>query len=146
MDAGNLHQREHWLSLAPGLHIEDRSLFENIVYLDLSPGLAAQFKDDGYLHGSADWGLDVGLMADTVRSLSAANVSPLFAFLYDEFWYPFFKLHLLYGALLGGPNGVRIAYPLRRRCAIFSCAGCGHVPLNRDNHHRQVKIAADRAK
>jgi SEC-C motif/Phytanoyl-CoA dioxygenase (PhyH) len=29
-------------------------------------------------------------------------LSPLLAFLYDEFWYPFFKLHHLYGALLGG--------------------------------------------
>jgi SEC-C motif/Phytanoyl-CoA dioxygenase (PhyH) len=102
MEAGNFHEREHWLSLAPGLHIEDWSLFENVAYLDLSPGLSAQFKDDGYLQGSADWGLDVKLMADTVRALSAANLSPIFAFLYDEFWYPFFKLHLLHDALLGG--------------------------------------------
>jgi len=64
--------------------------------------LTSQFKHDGYLQGNADWGLDVKLMADTVRALSAANLSPLFAYLYDEFWYPFFKLHLLHGALLGG--------------------------------------------
>ncbi len=41
-------------------------------------------------------------MAETVRSLSAANLSPVFAFLYDEYWCPFLKLHHLYDALLGG--------------------------------------------
>jgi hypothetical protein len=102
MEAGRFHEREHWLALAPGLHIEDRSRFEAVTYLELSPGLESRFRRDGYVQGSADWGLDVKLMADTVRALSAANVSPLFAYLYDEFWYPFFKLHLLHGALLGG--------------------------------------------
>ena len=102
MEAARFQQREHWLALAPGLHIEDRSLLENVAYLELAPGVAAQFRDDGYLQGSADWGLDVKLMADTVRALSAANLSPLFAYVYDEFWYPFFKLHLLHAELLGG--------------------------------------------
>jgi hypothetical protein len=46
--------------------------------------------------------LNARLMADTVRSLSAANLSPVFAYVFDEFWYPFFKLHRLYAALLGG--------------------------------------------
>jgi hypothetical protein len=102
MEAGRFHEREHWLALAPGLHIGDRSLFEAVTYLELPPGSASRFRHDGYVQGSADWGLDVELMADTVRALSAANVSPLFAFVYDEFWLPFFKLHLLHGALLGG--------------------------------------------
>jgi hypothetical protein len=102
MEAGRFHEREYWLALAPGLHIENSSLFENVAYLELPAGLVSRFRHDGYLQGSADWGLDVKLMADTVRALSAANVSPLFAYLYDEFWYPFFKLHLLHGALLGG--------------------------------------------
>jgi hypothetical protein len=100
--AGQFHQREYWRSFAPGLHIEDRSLFENVAYLELPPELKAQFKDDGYLQGSADWGLDLKLMADTVRALSAAGLSPVFAYIYDEFWYPFFKLHRLFGALFGG--------------------------------------------
>jgi hypothetical protein len=102
MEAGQFQKREHWLALAPGLHIEDRSLFERIGDLDPAPGSAARIRDDGYLQGTADWGLDVASMADTVRALSAANLSPLFAFVYDEFWLPFFKLHLLHNALLGG--------------------------------------------
>jgi uncharacterized protein YecA (UPF0149 family) len=102
MEAGTFQQREYWLSLAPGLHIEDRARFESVASLELPVGAAARFKQDGYLQGSADWGLDVALMADTVRALSAAHLSPLFAYLYDEFWYPLFKLHLLHRALLGG--------------------------------------------
>jgi hypothetical protein len=102
MEAAQFQKREHWLALAPGLHIEDRSLFENIAYPELPAGAAARFRDDGYLQGTADWGLDVALMADTVRALSAADLSPLFAFVYDEFWYPFFKLHRFHSALLGG--------------------------------------------
>jgi len=106
MEADQFSKREFWRSFAPGLHIEDRSLFEDVAYVELSPagheGLTAQFRHEGYLQGSADWGLDAKLMAETVRSLSAASLSPLFAFLYDEFWYPFFKLHPLYAALLGG--------------------------------------------
>ena len=98
--------REFWQTFAPGLHIEDRSFLENVAYLEVNPSeqqsFAAQLKDDGYLQGSTDWGLDIKLMADTVRSLSNANLSPAFAYLYDEFWYPFFKLHRLFGALLGG--------------------------------------------
>jgi hypothetical protein len=102
MPASRYRNREHWLALAPSLHIEEQSLFENVAYVELSPELAAQFKSDGYLQGSGDWGLDVKLMADTVRSLSAADLSPLFAYLYDEFWFPFFKLNHLYRTLLGG--------------------------------------------
>jgi hypothetical protein len=102
MEAGRYHERDYWRSLAPALHIEDRSLFENVAFLELPPGAAARFRDEGYLQGSADWGLDVKAMADAVRALSAASLSPLFACLYDEFWYPFFRLHRLHAELLGG--------------------------------------------
>jgi hypothetical protein len=102
MKTGQLHRREYWLALAPGLHIEDRSLLASVADLELPAGLAEQFRHDGYAQGRADWGLDVKLMADTVRALAAANLSPLFACLYDEFWCPLRKLHRLHVALLGG--------------------------------------------
>jgi ectoine hydroxylase-related dioxygenase (phytanoyl-CoA dioxygenase family) len=41
-------------------------------------------------------------MADKVRALSVNGLSPVFAFIYDEFWIPFFKLHNVYTGLLGG--------------------------------------------
>jgi SEC-C motif/Phytanoyl-CoA dioxygenase (PhyH) len=106
MDVGQFTKRESWLSFAPGLHIEDKSLLRNVAFLDVpgpeQEGFAALLKDEGYSQGRGDWDLDLQLMADTVRSLAAANVSPVFAYVYDEFWYPFFKLHRLYGRLLGG--------------------------------------------
>jgi hypothetical protein len=106
METSEFHSREYWRSFAPALHIEDGSLLEDLAYLEMSPteqeGLAALLKHEGYFQGSADWGLDIKLMADTVRSLSGANLSPVFAYLYDEFWYPFLKMHRLYSALLGG--------------------------------------------
>jgi hypothetical protein len=101
MEAARYHDRDYWLALAPGLHIGERSLLEDVADIDLPARLAAQFSNDGYLHGSADWGLDLKLMADTVRALSDANVPILLAYLYDEFWQPFFKLHRFHAALLG---------------------------------------------
>src|ERR1700704_4427025 len=102
MTARQYRNREHWLALAPSLHIEEPSLFANVAYPELGPELAAQFRSDGYLQGSGAWGPEVKTMADTVRSLSATGLSPLFGYLYDEFWLPFYKLNHLYRALLGG--------------------------------------------
>jgi hypothetical protein len=100
------HTRAFWRAFAPNLHIEDRSLLDDIAYFDLAAAkperLAAQWRDDGYIQDSTLWGLDLKSMADTVRLLSAANLSPLFAFVYDEFWLPFRKLSPLYRVLLGG--------------------------------------------
>jgi hypothetical protein len=106
MQPGELHRRERWLALAPGLHIEDASLLESVARLELPTGLAEQFRHDGYVQGRADWGLDIKLMDDAVRALSAASLSPLFAYLYDEFWCPLRKLHRLHDALLGGRHCV----------------------------------------
>jgi len=102
MGADKFHDPEYWLALAPDLHIEDASLFENVTYVELKPEWKSQFRDEGYLQGNTRWELDLALMAGTVRSLSAAGLSPVFAFLYDEFWHPFVKLHLLFSSLLGG--------------------------------------------
>ena len=98
--------REYWQLLAPGLHIEEKSILQGLAHLQFTNSeqvdMTNLLKEDGYIQSSADWGLNLALMADTVRSLSGVNLSPVFAFLYDEFWHPFLKLHLLYTALLGG--------------------------------------------
>jgi hypothetical protein len=102
MQPGQIHRPEYWLALAPRLHIEDPSLLAGVAELDLPASLAGQLQHDGYAQGRADWGVDVRLMADAVRALCAANLSPLFACLYDEFWCPLRRLHRLHAALLGG--------------------------------------------
>src|SRR5258708_32179360 len=58
MAGGEFHERAHWLALAPGLHIEDRALLENVAHLELSPGQAARFAHAWYLQGRAEWGCD----------------------------------------------------------------------------------------
>lgn len=101
-----MRTREYWQLLAPGLHIEEKSILQNVAHLRFTSSEQMEMmnllKEDGYFQSTADWGLDLKLMADSARSLSGANLAPVFAFLYDEFWYPFLKLHLLYAALLGG--------------------------------------------
>jgi hypothetical protein len=102
MGADRYHEREFWRALAPKLHIENPWFFERVPSVELTPELNVQFSEDGYLQGHTDWGLDLQLMAGTVRTLSAAGLLPVFAFVYDEFWHPFVRLHLLYSALLRG--------------------------------------------
>jgi hypothetical protein len=102
----NMRMRDYWQLRAPALHIEEKSILQSVAHLRFTNSeqveMANVLKEDGYIQSSADWGVDLKLMADTVRSLSGANLSPVFAFVYDEFWHPFLKLHLLYAALLGG--------------------------------------------
>jgi hypothetical protein len=102
MESWPYHQRERWLALAPALHIEELSVPGESGFLEPAADLARKFRDDGYVHGSADWGVDTNAMADAIRALSAANLSPLFAFVYDELWHPYFRLHKIFSALLGG--------------------------------------------
>jgi hypothetical protein len=65
-------------------------------------GVQAQIRKEGYFQASnVNWGLDLALMVQTVRALSAAGLPPVFAFLFDEFWVPFRKLAPIYQMLLG---------------------------------------------
>ncbi len=96
---------DFWESLAPRLHIADAAFYEDIAAVDVTPEQKRAVREllrvEGYFQGCADWGLDLDMMAATVRAFSDANISPVFAFLYDEFWLPFAKLHLLYSEILG---------------------------------------------
>jgi hypothetical protein len=97
-----------WQAFAPKLHIADAALVAGCGRLGFPPEqdakVRAQLKSDGYFHAyGLDWGLDIAAMVATVRALSAAGVSPAFAFLYDEFWLPFRKLGPIIESQLGGP-------------------------------------------
>ena len=99
-------QPEFWRTRAPGLHIGEDSVFRNA--RPFRPGdqeaadLNARIRDEGYFQLHHDTGLDLALMASTVRRFSAEGISPVFGFLFDEFWAPFHALDALYGSLLGG--------------------------------------------
>jgi hypothetical protein len=105
MDTSQLRREEFWRSFAAGLRT-DGSMLQKASPLALPPEAVPEFmrqlKEDGYFQQSADWGVDLKLMANTARAISQADLPPVFAFLYDEFWYPFFRLRSVYEGLLGG--------------------------------------------
>ena len=79
-----------WQDFAPGLHVGDAAMVQGLSAI--APGEAdmaairAMVREEGYFHASSiAWGLDLALMANTVRALDRAGLSPVFAFLYDEF-------------------------------------------------------------
>jgi hypothetical protein len=107
MLTANLKLIDAWRARAPQLHIEDADFMRAHAPITVTPqhtqAAAAGLTFEGYFQGSVgNWGVDAVLMANTVRALSEANLSPVFAYVYDEFWLPFFKLHHLYEGLLGG--------------------------------------------
>ena len=107
MDATKLPQREAWLEFAPQLHVCDVDYLNAIAPFAITPpqteAIAQRLHVEGYIQANSnDWSLDFKLMADTVRAMSDADISTVFAFMYDEFWVPFYKLHELYSGLLGG--------------------------------------------
>jgi hypothetical protein len=103
MTLDQLSRIEYWKSLAPNLHIDvdwhvyDSESLTPLQILDL----VATLNEDGYCQGSLDWGLDLKLMSETIRRMSEVDLPPVFAFIYDEFWIPFFKLRNIYACILG---------------------------------------------
>ena len=102
----NITNRETWAQFAPHFHICDEAFLINGAPLplgdNLSEDLKGQLVGEGYFQETGlDFGVDLTAMADTVRAISAAGIVPAFAFVFDEFWLPFRKLHRWYEALLG---------------------------------------------
>ncbi len=101
-----LVKRDTWAALAPGLHIEDEALLRRAPPVTLYPARIIAIREqlllDGYFqeHG-VNWAVDLSVMAETVRRFSAQGLSPVFTFLYDEFWIPFCQLDALFRELLG---------------------------------------------
>ena len=99
--------RETWRAFAPALHIEDAGMFKAAAVLPVDPARAIAAREhlllEGYLQESGVvFSVDLAVMAETVRKLSAAGLSPVFAFLYDEFWLPYCQLDGLFREILGG--------------------------------------------
>ncbi|MGE3477226.1 MAG: phytanoyl-CoA dioxygenase family protein [Rhodospirillaceae bacterium] len=100
-------KRETWAALAPRLHIEDESLLRAARPIVLDPARVIAIREqlllDGYFQQSdVPLSVDLALMAETVRKFSNEGLSPVFTFLYDEFWLPFCQLDSLLRDLLGG--------------------------------------------
>jgi hypothetical protein len=105
MTAGDILNREAWLARAPGLHIGGGALRQAVHAFRPSKSHVAdldqRLRFDGYVQLAHDFGLDLAGMANTVRHFSAAGIPPVFCFLFDEFWAPFYALDAMYDGLLG---------------------------------------------
>ena len=109
MKAADVRNREAWLERAPDLHIGATAVRKAVHAFRPSNSQAVdldeRLRDDGYFQLAHDFGLDLAMMADTVRRFSADGIPPVFCFLFDEFWAPFHALDAMYGGLLG-PYGL----------------------------------------
>jgi hypothetical protein len=104
--SGNLGDAGFWRAFAPGLHVEDPRSVQALEAITPGPAdmdaIRALVRHEGYFHASdIAWPVDVALMAETVRALDRAGLPPVFAFVYDEFWLPFYRLSPIYAGLLG---------------------------------------------
>lgn len=102
----HIAKRDTWAAFAPRLHIENQELLRAAAPLPVDPSQAISLREqmllDGYFHKSgAAWAVDLPLMVEIVRRLAHEGLSPVFAFLYDEFWLPFCQLDLLFREILG---------------------------------------------
>lgn len=96
-----------WQALNSGLHIGDLQFMQQHCSQfsadnSTSEKLMEMIISEGYFQlSSLDWGLDIKMMADAVMKIDNSDFSPPFAFIYDEFWVLFHKLHTVLGGLLG---------------------------------------------
>ena len=97
---------DFWRAFAPGLQVGDMRSVEALEAITPSAGdmavIRALVVEEGYFQASdIAWPMDIALMAETVRTLDQAGLPPVFAFIYDEFWIPFYRLQPVYAGLLG---------------------------------------------
>ena len=71
MKAEDIRSREAWLARAPGLHIGGDAVRQAVRAFRPTNSQAAdldgRLRDDGYFQLAHDFGLDLPMMADTVR-------------------------------------------------------------------------------
>jgi len=98
---------DSWRKVNPYLHIFDRKYLESMaipmsIDSESINGMRKVILREGYYHVSnLEWQMDLAGMAKAITNLSVKGFSPPFAFVYDEFWLLFAKLHSLIAGLLG---------------------------------------------
>ena len=96
----------YWRSLAPGLHIDNVSLFTDGQPISFECADLAAFEADLIKEGYSrfdppDWGVDIDLLADAIGTLVESGASPVLGFVYDEIWVLFSRLRTFLGHLIG---------------------------------------------
>jgi len=101
-----LDDLDTWRRLAPALHVQDSAFLSDQQPLTLDADALAQVqravREDGYFHlPPQPWNLPTQAMADVIRRLDAQGIPLPFAFVYDEFWLLFWRMHRVLEGLLG---------------------------------------------
>lgn len=101
----DIEKREAWAALMPALHIENDALLHTAA-LPFGGEYCARLRDDlrteGYCQANENnWAIACDKLAKAVRDLVGAGLSPVFAFLYDEFWLSFRQIDPLLRELIG---------------------------------------------
>ncbi len=95
-----------WGGLAPQLHIDDPAFTaaaKQPMNFDAAAlnGINADLAREGYFQLPAlDWGVDVAGVAAGVSAVVTAGYMPVFAFMYDEPWFMYARLHKLMTTVL----------------------------------------------
>ena len=89
-----------WRDFAPSLGIESGDLIQSTQLFNITPdssaALHALMRREGYFQmPPVDWQLPLEDMASLIARLDAAGIPVPFAFVYDEFWLMFVKLHVV---------------------------------------------------
>jgi hypothetical protein len=92
----------YWRARAPSFHIADAAYLRcGNAGVD-APYAAAGIDGDGYAQlGGIGLNAPLDAMAAVVRRMRDDGLDPVFAFVYDEFWRPYFRLDALFRHLLG---------------------------------------------
>lgn len=92
----------YWRARAPSFHIADAAYLRcDDAGVD-APYAAAGIDGDGYAQfGGIGLNAPWDAMAALVRRMRDDGLDPVFAFIYDEFWRPYFRLDALFRHLLG---------------------------------------------
>ncbi len=105
--AADLADLGFWRELAPELHIGDEAFLAAAEPLAMPEEELARMEAEVHKgaytqYVPADWGgLDIGLMAETVKTLRARGLMTPFGFVYDEYWMLFSKVRPYLARMLG---------------------------------------------
>jgi hypothetical protein len=99
--------RNFWIGLNPSGHIEDKDYLRQIQLLDPDEeyldALLGRFHTEGYFQlKQQEWAGLVQRCQSMIRKLEEESVPTVFAFMYDELWELFYKLHHVLQRIFGG--------------------------------------------
>ncbi|WP_322993730.1 phytanoyl-CoA dioxygenase family protein [Limnohabitans sp.] len=102
----NITRPEFWQELAPAFHVVDTAFLQSQTIWEADAQTLDTLRElmrvEGYFQlPPQQWGLPIEAMAELVKTLDSENLPLPFAFVYDEYWCLFVRMHRILGGLLG---------------------------------------------